>query len=309
MAKEFDIYLRKRVHECDLIVLSLPFRDGLTVTNRMILESCVKSYLLYEFAAVQSGVDIASHIDEMLKICYEMLSFGTHIGISAEFQTHYSFYPNENIIELGSSDIPMLATMFTEAESAMLIGASPLLVSIGKSLGYGSSEMDLDVNLPDVLKQSVLTLKSEMAFYADVLGTNETDFISVTADIIPSANIVDLCYRVTRAGSTAMEIAALVLGTEIHFSFGRAFSGVAFGSSVYGSKAQKFEVIENTLSILHTLTESIIQYVEPGAHFIKFGASGSAIVKMHRLLSEMDANELQDYDNMTLDEVDFVILT
>lgn len=223
MAKEFDIYLRKRVHECDLIVLSLPFRDGLTVTNRMILESCVKSYLLYEFAAVQSGVDIASHIDEMLKICYEMLSFGTHIGISAEFQTHYSFYPNENIIELGSSDIPMLATMFTEAESAMLIGASPLLVSIGKSLGYGSSEMDLDVNLPDVLKQSVLTLKSEMAFYADVLGTNETDFISVTADIIPSANIVDLCYRVTRAGSTAMEIAALVLGTEIHFSFGRAF--------------------------------------------------------------------------------------
>ena len=115
MAKEFDIYLRKRVHECDLIVLSLPFRDGLTVTNRMILESCVKSYLLYEFAAVQSGVDIASHIDEMLKICYEMLSFGTHIGISAEFQTHYSFYPNENIIELGSSDIPMLATMFTSA--------------------------------------------------------------------------------------------------------------------------------------------------------------------------------------------------
>lgn len=36
MAKEFDIYLNKRLTECDIIVYSIPFRDGLTATNRMI---------------------------------------------------------------------------------------------------------------------------------------------------------------------------------------------------------------------------------------------------------------------------------
>ena len=30
MAKEFDIYLNKRLTECDIIVYSIPFRDGLT---------------------------------------------------------------------------------------------------------------------------------------------------------------------------------------------------------------------------------------------------------------------------------------
>ncbi len=44
MAKEFDIYLNKRLTECDIIVYSIPFRDGLTATNRMILESCLESY-------------------------------------------------------------------------------------------------------------------------------------------------------------------------------------------------------------------------------------------------------------------------
>lgn len=28
MAKEFDIYLNKRLTECDIIVYSIPFRDG-----------------------------------------------------------------------------------------------------------------------------------------------------------------------------------------------------------------------------------------------------------------------------------------
>ncbi len=29
MVKEFDIYLKRRITECDLIVYSLPYRDGL----------------------------------------------------------------------------------------------------------------------------------------------------------------------------------------------------------------------------------------------------------------------------------------
>lgn len=33
MAKEFDIYLKRRITECDLIVYSLPYRDGL-ITNQ-----------------------------------------------------------------------------------------------------------------------------------------------------------------------------------------------------------------------------------------------------------------------------------
>ena len=49
MVKEFDIYLKRRITECDLIVYSLPYRDGLTATNRIILESCIESWRLRIF--------------------------------------------------------------------------------------------------------------------------------------------------------------------------------------------------------------------------------------------------------------------
>ena len=90
MAKEFDIYLNNRLTQCDIIVYSIPYRDGLTVMNRLILETCLESYTLQKFIAVQSGSMLVSHIDKMIKTCLERLNHGIVLGTSAEFQVHYS---------------------------------------------------------------------------------------------------------------------------------------------------------------------------------------------------------------------------
>lgn len=308
MAKEFDIYLSRRIKECDLMVFSLPFRDGLTATNRMILESCIEAYKLQKFVAVQVGSELVSHIDRMLKTCYEMLDVGTKIGADAEFQVHNSVYPEKNIIEISTADIAALTTMFTEAESVMRIGASRLPVSIGKSLGSGSSTIKVGAQLKDALKQSILHMTNTTVLEAEVAGTHSRNYIVADAPIVPVAEMVNLCYRITSAANTAMEIAAFVLGTELHFSFGRAFTGVALGSSVQGEQVQKFELIHNTLEILSELTETIIQFIEPSWTVMEITAEASSILKRHRLLVEMDSDKVLDHDSMALDEIDFVIL-
>ena len=81
MAKEFDIYLNKRLTECDIIVYSIPYRDGLTAMNRLVLESCLDSYVLQKFIAVQTGSELISHIDEMIKTCYERLNYGVRYRV------------------------------------------------------------------------------------------------------------------------------------------------------------------------------------------------------------------------------------
>lgn len=308
MAKEFDIYLNRRIKECDLIVFSLPFRDGLTATNRMILESCIEAYTLQKFVAIQTGSELVAHIDRMLKTCYEMLHLTATVDVEAAFQTHYSVYPEKNSIEISSQDISTLATMFTEAESAMQIGASSLLANVGKSLGYGKSLMELDMRLQDTLKQSILRWRTGVGLDAQVTETQEINFIAAEAAVVPAAKMTDLCYRITSTVSTAMEIAAFVLGTELHFSFGRAYSGIAIDSSVKGEEIQKFEVVRHTLDILTQLTECVIQFMEPDHMAMELTAAASSIVKRHRLLKEMDADLLSHHDTMTLEDVDFVIL-
>ena len=78
--KEFDIFLNKRLTECDIIVSAIPYRDGLTIVNRMILECCLEAYLLHKFVAVQAGSELTSHIDRMIKTCHEKLNFGQELA-------------------------------------------------------------------------------------------------------------------------------------------------------------------------------------------------------------------------------------
>ncbi|MEQ2620100.1 hypothetical protein AAAX56_04780 [Hominicoprocola fusiformis] len=127
MAKEFDIYLNKRLTECDIIVYSIPFRDGLTATNRMILESCLESYTLQKFIAVETGSELVSHIDKMIKTCNERLHMASTWGIDLEFQTHYVLNPVPTVIEIApNDDLQTLRNMFMSVEDKLQITAASI---------------------------------------------------------------------------------------------------------------------------------------------------------------------------------------
>ena len=157
MAKEFDIYLNKRLTECDIIVYSIPFRDGLTATNRMILESCLESYTLQKFIAVETGSELVSHIDKMIKTCNERLHMASTWDIDLEFQTHYVLNPVPTVIEIApNDDLQTLRNMFTDVEDKLQITAASVDAMVAKSLGGGSSRMNIDAKVRQSLKNSLL---------------------------------------------------------------------------------------------------------------------------------------------------------
>lgn len=280
MVKEFDIYLKRRITECDLIVYSLPYRDGLTATNRIILESCIESYTLQKFVAMQFGSELVSHIDKMIKTCYERLNWGTAISADAVFQTHYIMNPEAGAVELAVEDIPALETMFAEAESCMVLNAAPLLANIAKSLGHGHTAIAFDGGVRDTLKWGLMSPEDSIVLDAVVSGTQAIDYIKVDAPVVPGAEMVNLCYRITSTASMAMEIAALVLGTELHFSFGRAYGGMAFDAKVSSEHLRKYELVENNLRILADITESIRQFIATDGTAVDISVSASPILSV-----------------------------
>lgn len=308
MAKEFDIYLNKRLTECDIIVYSIPYRDGLTAVNKLILESCLENYILQKFVAVQTGSELVSHIDKMIKTCYERLGISAQIDVSAEFQTHYTTYPTGAAIDICAADIASSATVFAQAECALQINAAPLLAFVGKSVGKGFAVIEPDVDLKNILKQSILTVRPPMEIGANVTGTSEQNFLQVDSSAELTADLANLCYRITTAGNTAVQVAANVLGTEFHYSLGFGASAIAFDSAVTGELMYKYEAANEALHILSSITESIIQYMAPSDGSILLNVAMEPILKRYRLLGEMDADALSAYDDMTLEEIDFVIL-
>lgn len=309
MAKEFDIYLNKRLTECDILVYSIPYRDGLTAIHKLILESCIESYTLQKFVAAQTGSELIHHIDEMLKICYERLNYATELNIDAVFQTHYALYSDTAGIEISAECVETLSNLFAGAESSMMLTAQPVMAYTGKSGGHAESNLIVNAALEKDIKNSILTITPAVEIETSVIGTNKKSAIAVSPGICIAGELTNLCYRFYNMATSAVQIAADVMATELHYSLGEGNSSIEFCADVIGGDCSiKYEMLESTVSIMSEVTEAIRQFMNPEAHGISVGVIVDPILKRHRRLSEMDTYDLSAFDDMSLEEIDYVII-
>lgn len=309
MAKEFDIYLNNRLTECDILVYSIPYRDGLTAIHKLILESCIESYTLQKFVAVQTGSELVHHIDEMLKTCYERLNYATEFDVTATFQTHYSLYSDTAGIIVSAECVETLSNLFAKAESAMQLTAQPVMAYTGKSGGNAESSLVINTALEKDIKNSLLTVEPVVEIESSVLGTNKRSAISVSPGIDIACELTNLCYRFYNGAQAVIQMAADVLATELHYSLGEGISAIELSADIGdGDCSTKYEEFETAVIFVAEVVEAIRQFMHPELHSIAIGIVVDPIMKRHRLLSEMDANNLSAYDDMLLEEIDYVII-
>lgn len=190
MAKEFDIYLNKHLTECDLIVYSIPYRDGMTAMERLILQSCLDSYLLQKFIAVETDSELVSRIDDTLKTCFERINTSAVIDTSADFTISEILYPAENIIEL-YNNADLTAVSFAAADNALEIISAVQEVTT-KNAQVARNDIEVDSNIVgehieknETIIQAVSILTEVVEDFLTVIETKEsTVTISTQASAI-----------------------------------------------------------------------------------------------------------------------------
>lgn len=344
MAKEFDIFVRRRLHECDLIVTSLTYRDGISVANRLLLESCIKEYTLVKAVAAETDIELATHIDQMLKRAYLILhqsNVGSlldyletqdgellctrdgedimmvckypaaGVNIEANVGLYASSFAEleKHELDLCCSDtIRATLNQYFNAENGIELSTTDIEAVIEKFAGYANSGMELTQVVYNTLKYALERFNSSVTLDTSVFGANEEKFLDINSAMQLLADVKNLCYRLTSGGNTSMELAALVLGTEIHFSFGRAFSNMAFNSKVSNDVLYKMEAPNVAIELTHSATESITQFMSLEDVAVEIAMAAEPILKRHRLLEEMDDSMLESYDDMSLEDLYYVII-
>lgn len=313
MAKEFDIYLREHLTECDLLVYSIPYHDGLSVTNRLILEAALNSYILQKFAAVQMKSALVAHIDEMIKLCYEKLNTKTVLGASATFEAHSKLYIEGIPIVIDTPSIEIVERIMNEAENGLVLATEPLVTQIAASTGRGDFPLLVDASVANTFKRDLLSPRASLVPGASVTQVNQVDYIETNTQTVVDASLQSLCYNLTFDASSALRIVALVLGTEIRHSLGRWYDGISIGSRVRRTSAQKFITAQTVVAIMQEATGKLIKVLYPDDGVTAIVVDDvNAGLKRCRLLSELDGeaddSTLSDYDDITLGVLDYVIL-
>ncbi len=262
---------------------------------------------MYKSAAARCDTELEAHIDNTLKYCRETLQITSEMEASIEFQTIYSLKPRPSIINISVDEVDLLTKAFTQIRSEMLLGVSEAFAFVKNPIGTMETQMNIDGSLDNISKTSLIACDCG----ADIYGTvdfEKTSFIEQSSGMALAPQVRDLFYVATTSVAVATELSALVLGTEIHYPLGNAFSSIALRAELAGTNVEKGISGGSGIALGITITESAQSYADPKPETVVFGVSCEFILKRHRLLTDMDNNGLSTYDGMSLEDADYVIL-
>lgn len=312
--KEFDIFLNKRLTECDIIVYSLPLRNSEIAINRTIIESCIESYNLYKTLALQSESRLVAHIDKMLKACYERLELCADIEASADICSKFAIYPKPSYLEVSNGQanrVKLLAVVSSGSRSTMQLGVEPILANINRSAGRCDFGFAVKQDTFAILKHCVEKPATRLVPFADVTGTFKRSFLSENARIPILSAVDDLLYRVYFESTclSEVQITSDLFDIEIHHSLGKPKVFIDLGANIDrgGIQSTKYLQLENSSILSANVNESLIHPMEPCEHSVEITVQAELSVKRYRLLSDMDNDDFSTYDNMQLGEVDFIL--
>lgn len=305
--KEFDVILSKRLTECDIIVQNIPYRDGITVTNRLLIECCLNEYLLQKAIAVECGSVLVERIDRMIKTCYEMLSVGTSISASVVFDATSDLASIGSSVAIGVEDVSLHAETYEKATNAILVAVEPFKLHLKKVGGLARSGIAIAANVSASVKTDYERFDNGVDVGASVDASFKRIFETPQNRIELGVNDVNLLYHLYQAGESVMEIVAELKDITIRHSLGKWSDGIVLGADA-DFVAEKALEAEHALLLLAEVTETIILYASPTETALELNAQARGILRRLRKLSEIDPETVADIDSTPLDTLDFTIL-
>lgn len=305
--KEFDIYLRRRLTECNIIVYSIPFRDGLTIYNRMALESCLTHLVLQKFIAAQTGSALEAQIDELLGTVYERLHCGASLDASVEFATHYTIDPVNAGVALKTEDVKLLASAFTRGLNDLQLALAPVDASVSKSTGRGAFGMEMTQTVRGIFKYGMERFHGRVPVRAAVEEMAKQSFEAYAHTVGLEADMTSLCYLIYTAGETALGIAASVQEVDMYYSMGRGRSDMQLSAEIGEAQYTAYcGQLQSAISVLAELTASVTYFVSPSSLSAAVRAEVASVLRRYRRVTEVDV--LSTVDTEPLMELDYIAL-
>lgn len=308
--QEYDIYLRKRLHESELFIRSLTYHDGVSATNRMVLEAMLSYYTLQRAVAAQSKTELVAEIDEIVRNIYATIGDGMEVRAKADFLARYYNEVEKDAIEIGVPALPAFLLSFFSVENALQFGVSDVSAAAKSSIGSVSDGLAITAGDVSFSKAIFETMQNAVEIGAEAGDTTKHAFETVAPALEIDAPDINIFYMYAVGAETAMSIVAAIdsSGVILKHTVGDVGNALTLTAEESGSMARKYTELSAQLDLYCRMATTAISQFEAGGS-ISLLASGDAGMKRYRLLSDMDGSALSDFDDMTLGDVDYLLLT
>lgn len=305
MAQTYNIYLRKRLTEFDLIIRNLPYRDGLIIYNRMYLDAIVNYLTLQKYIIGDSDVQLSSEIDDLLERVYNIFSSGMELGAELEVFAAKPTGGSTSAV-LSTNETEVHEETFNTFQNVTQLLTSALKYDIAKSLGSGATEMELSSAPASTLKEALENFEDDILLDADV-STAAVVNAEGDSEVVLDTSNPNLFYLLSVEGEAMMNL-LFSADFEMWYTLGTGNSSMYLSVENNGVESKKFMTYESFLNLILEVGNILQCFIFPEESEAQLHSELGVGMMRYRLLSDMDNSALNEHDELTLDELDYVIL-
>lgn len=305
----FDVYLKKRLTEIDVIISQLVQRDTFTLYNYLYLLCSMSELELLKTITGETSMELDARILYLEERVHEYMNSEMYLSAMADFSSQVTTGGSTEMV-LSVDEVNAIMKDLISGESVLEISVAPLDYYIAHSFGKVDFDMMLVADQLEFLKEGFENFDSEMYLFA------ESEFASSKIaklnglDMMLYTDPVGLFYLASVSGQAEMYLSANPIDEYLLEKVLYDLEVMTYLSSSIDSilHLEKFTSSENILHVFAKMTEVLIGIIYPLENTMILSCEASTGMKRYRFVSEMDDFTVSEFDNMTLHELDFITI-
>ena len=302
----FDVYLKKRLTEIDVIISQLVQRDTFTLYNYLYLLCSMSELELMKTFTGEASMELNAIITNLEERVHEYMNSEMYLSAKADLFSQVTTGGNTEMV-LSVDMINAIKKDLISSESVLEISVDPLDYYIAHSFGTVNFDMMLVADQLECSKEGFEKFDSKLYLFAEsefasskVAKLNDLDMVLYTEP-------VGLFYLASVSGHAEMYLSAAPIDEKIlHDLEVMTYLSASIDSILH---LEKFASSENIFHIFAEITEVLIGIIYPSESKMELFCEASTEMKRYRFVSEMDNFTVSEFDNMTLHELDFITIT
>ena len=303
MAQEYNIYLRKRLTEFDVIIKNLPYRDGLIMYNKMYLDAMVNYLCLQRFIIGESDANLRTEIDELLERVFNTFQSNVEIDLDVELAAGKPISGQSDLV-FATSPFEIGEETYEVFQNLTRLTTSALQYDLAKSIGSGRSDLIFHTSTANTLKTAFDKMQNDIELLSSADTKKET-FAGVGAEMQLNTDRFDLYYLLAVQGEAVMNLLCS-MDFEMWYTLGNANQTFYLTAVNNGVKSTKY--LSGFMSLIAAVNESLEAFIKAEFAELHLTPNVTAGLKRYRLLSDLDSSTLSSIDSVSLDELDYVEL-
>ena len=334
MSKEYNIYLgqnplsfdllvkdrvhrydmivteQDRVHRYDMIVTELSYRNHFSIKDGIVLDSCLRGPLMLQDIAVSSGMEISSHISDVLEYVRERFSDGMVLSTEVSAALQYAVRPKPHGLVLDSGKLEAAERVAERVASGMEIAASKVDTIVASFMSPETAGLVLSAGGLSVHETVREEAEDGLVLSASLPVIHASKMSGLESGIVLDSKVGSFIKQIYKTVSSQLVLDCYLADAMIQSPIWPEGAGMVISDELSDDAvhAFKYEQVMEGIELSCELASELYGHLEPERNGVVLSIYADILCGRARLLSDMDPDSLSAYDDMALSEVDFFYL-